>query len=481
MPVGQREPGAPDSAPPRGAPTRHAPECHRGYPGAVLPPTVSRRRFLLGTGAAAAQAPRPSRPNIVFILSDDHHFQCLGANGNPHIKTPNLDRLAARGVLFANGQVSTPQCNPSRGILLSGLESYQSGLLSNGRTSFRSGHGPAIVEQLRARGGYDTALFGKWHISNPPAECGFTEAPLWMQAGSMVYRNPRLRRGLSQDARDEAVPGHITDLLTDAACRYLEAAPARGGRRPHLVWLAYNAPHSPLYAAPRYFEAYRPAAQPPPAHPSTSSTTAYFDWQNYYAVITHLDEAIGRVIATIEKSGQWDNTLIVFLGDNGFLCGAKGLSGKVHPWEPSVRVPFLLSGGLVRKPGTVTQDPVASIDLPATFLDLAGVKPDYPLAGRSLRSYLEKGKGAISEGFTSWADGRADALATNQAVEPYRLVRTRSHKYILWESRRDALYDLRRDPHEEAPIDETGLRRSLRSRLAARMKNTADPALAWLV
>jgi arylsulfatase A-like enzyme len=113
----------------------------------------------------------------------------------------------------------------------------------------------------------------------------------------------------------------------------------------------------------------------------------------------------------------------VFLGDNGFLCGAKGLSGKVYPWEPSVRVPFILSGGLARKRGVVSQDPVASIDLPATFLDIAGIRT----AKRCLKPYLATGKGSIDEGFSVWADGRADALTVNQAVEPYRLVRTRTH------------------------------------------------------
>ena len=180
----------------------------------------------------------------------------------------------------------------------------------------------------------------------------------------------------------------------------------------------------------------------------------------------------GRVIAAVD----WDNTLVVFLGDNGFLCGAKGLSGKVYPWEPSVRVPFILSGGLARKQGVVSQDPVASIDLPATFLDIAGIRT----GKRSLKPYLATGKGSIDEGFSVWADGRADALTVNQAVEPYRLVRTRSHKYILWESRREALFDLRADPLEESPLTDARLRGQLRERLAARMKLTSDPAHDWL-
>ena len=438
-----------------------------------MPPTtqLSRRELLASATASFAPPAARQRPNIVFLLSDDHHFQCLGANGNPNIQTPNLDRLAARGVLFSNGQISTSQCNPSRGVLLSGLESYQSGLLSNGRTSFRPGLGPTIVAQLRDSG-YDTVLLGKWHISNSPTECGFTRAQLWMQEGSMQYRNPKLRRGL--DGAEQVVNGHITDLLTDEACRYVSAPPSD---KPYLLWLAYNAPHTPWFAAPKYLDPYR-RPLPPPAHPRSGA--AYFDWQTYYGVISHLDEAAGRLIDTLEKSGQWDNTLLVFLADNGFLCGARGLSGKVHPWEPSVRVPFILSGGRAKQQGVVSQDPAASIDLPATFLDVAGVKPAYKLAGRSLRSYLDRGTGNIGEGFSVWADGRADALVINQTVEPYRLVRTRTHKYILWESRREAMFNLRTDPVEEKPLTDAKLRGQLRRRLAARMKQTADPAEQWL-
>jgi len=424
-----------------------------------------RRDFL--TLAAAPLVAAEKRPNILFLFSDDHHFQCLRAAGNPHIHTPNLDRLAQR-VFFRNGQVSTPQCCPSRGILLSGLETYQSGLLSNGQTYFKEGIGPTVIEQLK-RSGYDTALIGKWHIQPLPAECGFAKAPLWLRGGASLYQNPSLRRGL--DGKEEVVKGHITDLFTDTAIDYLNTA-----REPFFLWLAYNAPHTPWYAGSRYREQYR-AVIPPPAHPTKD--VPFFDWPTYYAVITHLDEAIGRLIAMLEKRGLWDNTLVFFLGDNGYLCGTKGLQGKVYPWEESIRVPFLVSGGLAAS-AKLIDDPAASIDLPATWLDFAGVKPAYPLAGRSLRSYITKGKGNHEAAFSAWADGRVEALAIRRAVEPYRLVRTPSHKYVLWESRKEALFDLRKDPHEVASITEVKMRKRLREHLAQRMKQTSDSAISWM-
>lgn len=422
------------------------------------------RRTLL---AAAAQK---RRPNIVFIISDDHHWQCLGANGNPAIQTPNLDRLAARGVNFQQGIISVPQCAPSRGVLLSGQEIHQTGLDSNGHTAFTKFTGPTIVEQLK-RSGYRTTLVGKWHIKPMPAECGFSEAPLWLRGGGSVYRDPKLRRGL--EGTDEATPGHITDLLTDAAIASLKP----GGGAPQLLWLAYNAPHTPWYAAEKYKSRYagRNAELAPATHPKSAKP---YDWETYYAVITHLDEAVGRLMEAVD----WENTLVVFLGDNGYLCGTKGLSGKVYPWEESVRVPFIVFGGAVRKPGA-NAAPVASIDLPATFLDYAGVKPAGALSGISLRPALEGKSFPRDTAYACWNDPRPEALAVNHAVEPWRIARQARFKYIVWESGKHALYDVAADPGEDRDLSGDPAHRAtlglLQQRLKARLQATGDRALAW--
>jgi len=219
---------------------------------------------------------------------------------------------------------------------------------------------------------------------------------------------------------------------------------------------------------------------PAPAHPKGGLP---FDWETYYAVITHLDEGIGRLTGEIEKAGLWENTLLVFLGDNGYLCGTKGLQGKVEAWEESTRVPMIVSGGPVRARAS-TDAPVASIDLPATLLDYAGVKPAHSLAGKSLRPELETGKSKREEAFSSWNDGRPEALLVPRSVEPYRVVRTRSHKYILWESKKQMLFDLLSDPAEEKNLaaDAAYARtlRQMRDSLARRMRATNDPAMAWM-
>jgi arylsulfatase A-like enzyme len=436
----------------------------------------SRREFLRSAAAApAALTAADSKPNIIFIFSDDHHFQCLGAAGNPHIHTPNLDQLAKGGVLFSNGIITTSQCGPSRGVMLSGRETYQTGLISNGQIDFQKNVKPTVVEQLRSAG-YDTIHIGKWHITPKPGEHGFDRSPLWLRGGGSVYRNPSLRRG--QDGRDEVVKGHITDLFTDAAIDAVKDA-----KQPYFLWLTYNAPHTPWYADPKYFAHYQGKSNEdvaPPLHPKGG---AKFDWTTYYAVITHLDEAIGRLVTSLKQQGQWDNTVLFFIGDNGYMSGTRNWSGKVRHWDESIRVPYFVCGGPV-KAGVRVEDPVASVDACATWLQLAGVKPAQPLAGRSLVSYLKTGKGSSDAAFSTWDDGRPEGLAVNVAVEPYRLVRTKTHKLVVFQSKKQSLYHCAADPGEQRDlIDDTAsksLRESLRKKLRARMQQTGDHALAWL-
>lgn len=436
---------------------------------------LSRRQFFGIAAAAELATAAPGRPNIVFLFSDDHHFQCLGAAGNPHIRTPNLDRLAGRGVYFRNGIASTPQCCPSRGVVLSGLESYQNGILSNGARNFRPSVGPTVVEQLR-RVGYDTVLVGKWHIEPSPEKCGFVRAPLWLRGGGSRYIDPQLRRGL--EGSEETVPGHITDLLTDAALEYVATA-----RQPFLLWLAYNAPHTPWHAAPKYRAPYEngPVDElAPPRHPPGG---APFDWITYYAVITHLDEAVGRIIGGLENAGLWGNTVVFFAGDNGYTCGTRRWTGKVHAWEESIRVPFIAAGGLVKPAGTV-DEPVATVDLPATWLDLAQVKPAYRFAGRSLKQFFTGGRDQREAAFAAWDDGRPEALAVRRAIEPYRLARTRRYKYVLRESGSEELFDWENDPAEECNLihenSHQGAARNLRALLRKRLAETEDRAIRWM-
>lgn len=447
---------------------------------------VSRRQALgmmAGAGLAARQAGAAQeadrRPNILFLFSDDHHYQALGAAGNAHIHTPNLDRLAERGTLFLGGTVATPQCCPSRGILLSGRYTHQSGLRSNGQRSFRPDLGPTTMGELR-RAGYHTALIGKWHVQPRPTECGFAEVRTWFPGGASRYTDPPLARG--PESKPEPVQGHITDLFADDAVRFLQERSSDAKRSvPFFLWLAFNAPHSPLVATDYTEEelaVYHGKTAEELAPPVHGQWETRFDWAIYYTAITRLDRNIGRILAALERSGQASNTVVFFVGDNGFLCGAHNRQGKVLPWEGSVRVPFLASGPGV-KARLRSNAPVSSVDLPATWLEFAGARIPREFAGSSLRPLLQ-GK-TREEAFCEWDDPAPTALATRQPVEPYRQVRTRTHKYVLWESGREELYDFARDPQERNNLAGRApdAQRDLEARLRRWMETTGDRARDW--
>jgi arylsulfatase A-like enzyme len=195
-------------------------------------------------------------------------------------------------------------------------------------------------------------------------------------------------------------------------------------------------------------------------------------------VITHLDEAVGRVVDEVDRRKLWDNTYVFFLGDNGFMCGTKGWNGKVVPWEESVRAPVVAAGGKVRR--GLRSEALS----PRSAGDVARARRRNIGWRAKPAQALHTGRGAPEAGFSVWADGRPEALAVKTAVEPYRLVRTATDKLIVWESGKQALYDIRRDFAEERDLSgdagsaETMAR--LRSLLSARMKETGDAATSWL-
>lgn len=431
---------------------------------------LTRRDLLAGAALAQPLAAAP-RPNILFVLSDDHNWESLGVAGNPHIRTPRLDALARRGVYFRNATISTPQCAPSRGILMSGRESYQTGVRSNGTLRFPQGPGTTVVSQLRDAG-YDTALIGKWHLQDSPSACGFASQPLWGVVQGTRYNLP-LSKG---SGAPEPRPGHVTENLTSAAIEYVQAA-----KQPFFLWLSYTAPHAPYELPNAYKEMYAARDQRSLATAHHPKDAGDFDWRTYYGAISHLDANVGRLLDALDGSPHARNTVIFFLGDNGYTCGSRGWTGKVYPWEESVRVPLIAAGPGVKR-GVVTDCLAASVDLPATWMALAGLQPKQPVAGRDLSAVLARGRGGPEEAFASWDDPRPAALAVNIAVEPYREVRIARYKLIVWQSKKQGLFDYEADPGETADLSTRlpEIARRLRERLRARMQATADPAIAWL-
>lgn len=336
----------------------------------------------LGCAGLARRDPRPllpSRPNLIVVLSDDHRWDALGAAGNPAIITPMMDGMVRDGVYFRQATVSVSQCHPVRASLLTGLPAHRHGVYS---VQFQA---PGVEETLCQRptvasllrdAGYHTVIVGKWHVPPSPWQCGFDEVRTWLPNGSAGYRDPDLVRGVSGESK--VVPGFTQEIFTGDALDFLRGEAAQA--RPFLLWLGFTAPHFPYEPNPERIEALYAGRSDedllPPGFPRDVPAN---DWRHYNQAVSYLDEQLGLLLTALRETGLADRTVVILLGDNGYMMGERGVGGpgsradgKQVPYESSLRVPFVMSGPGLPK-ALVSDLPVSSLDLPPTLLSLAGV------------------------------------------------------------------------------------------------------------
>jgi len=321
------------------------------------------------------QATSEDRPNILFIITDDHRPDALGCYGNASIRTPHFDRIAAEGARFDCFYVAAPLCCPSRAAALSGLYPHQEkNLVLNNRAKPDLRDPSATVATLLKSAGYTTGFIGKAHMGGDPRTWGFHETPIWLPTGGSKHRNPVLM----VDGAEKSVEGQITQIFADAAIRWLD----RHKSDRWFLWLATTAPHTPYVHDPRHpYE--RAKIQPPPLWPK-GKPLSDADWPGYYSTISMLDEQIGRVVAKLKDLGQLDRTLLVVMGDNGFMHGSHDHRAKSVWYEESARVPALARWPGKIKAGSVVSTPAVSVDLMATFAGVTGARVPEGREGLSL-------------------------------------------------------------------------------------------------
>jgi choline-sulfatase len=354
-------------------------------------------------------APGKERPNILMLFADDFTFRAIGAKDVSGARTPNLDRLAARGVTFPRaaiqGGLSGAVCVASRAMLLTGRHLWQCG-----RDGDCTRDGNAIYPlwgQVLGDAGYSTFAVGKWHNGKQTLEtCFQTTSPMIL--GGMLESTPTDGPAYNRPAPGNAwtpddpqwkghwreldgMIAHSSELWADAAIR--DIAEASHGDRPFFVYVAFHAPHDPRQAPRPYLDMYPPDSLklPPnllPKHPFDFGEFRTRDEilapyprtddivrkhrQEYFAIISHLDAQIGRILEALESSGQADNTLVVFTADNGLAVGEHGLFGKQSLYEHSIRVPLIIAGPGVPK-GKRVDAFVYIASLFATTCEMAGV------------------------------------------------------------------------------------------------------------
>lgn len=430
----------------------------------------------------------PARPkNVIFILADDHRYDALGfLNKFSGLETPNLDRLAREGAHVANAFVSTALCSPSRASILTGQYAHTHQVVDNfaplpPNTTF--------FPQYLQKAGYKTAFLGKWHMGNAgdAPQPGFD---YWLSfRGQGVYYNPTFNiNGKQVTHRDSA---YTTDLLTDYAVDWMSK---QDKQKPFFLYLSHKAVHAEFAPARRHRGRYRdmPIAYPESMYLTRSDTSKNwggtpmrnpeggptktnlkdipawvknqrYSWhgvdylyhgsigfndfyRQYCETLLGVDESVGRVLDWLDKTGLAENTLVIYMGDNGFSFGERGLIDKRHMYEESMRVPMLMRCPAVIQPGSKPPQVMQGIDVGPTILDYAGVPTPKQMQGASFLPVLQ-GKPV------PWKD-----RAFYEYYWEYDFpqtptmfgVRTSRYKYIfnhgVWDA--NELYDLQADPGE---------------------------------
>ncbi|HUQ72832.1 MAG TPA: sulfatase-like hydrolase/transferase, partial [Planctomycetaceae bacterium] len=322
-----------------------------------------------------------------------------------------------------------------------------------------------------------------------PWNCGFTDVGTWLPSGGDAYLDsPRLAKGKSREPA--AIKGYTNEIFGTEAANFLRSPRAKD--KPFFLWLALTAPHSPLTPNPPEIAGLYagktdrqlwPPSLPPDATPARLA--------DYCAAVSMADRQLDHVLSALDDAGFAEDTLVIFIGDNGWmlgdrLIGDKRFHGKVYPYEASVRVPFLVRRGGRRAARGPSDACVSTLDLPVTILKAAGIVPPPAWPGRDINPLLVEADApapapTFEAAFCEFPD------SDNRKFEDvdYRLIRTRKHKLIVWGNgkRANELYDLEKDPHEQHNLvnhpEYQKVRQELWEQLRSWMRKTNDAAVEW--
>ena len=442
------------------------------------------------------------RPNILLIVSDDQRPDTIAALGNDVIQTPNLDRLVRAGTAFTRATCGNPICTPSRAEILSGCSSFRSGVLDFGKPI-----DPELPLMARwfADAGYRTSYVGKWHNDGAPIDRGYSKCNGLYRGGGGKWYKPQVDwfgrpvtgyrgwifqsdDGTKYPERGVGLMSDISEKFADAAIELLE----QPGDKPFFIHVNFTAPHDPLMVEPEFEKMYDAAKMPLPKnfaaeHPFDHGNfdgrdEKLFAWPRtpeetrgelaaYYAVISHMDAQIGRVLKVLEASGELANTIVVFSSDHGLGVGSHGLRGKQSMYEHTIGVPLIMAGpGISNGKRLATQCYLR--DLFPTLCDLTGVEgPGERIDGRSLQPAL---------------------LGEKEQIHPFvvgyfrtfqRMIRYSGWKYIEYPAvNRVQLFHLSGDPDELHDLSGDPQRARRRIGMATTlhrwMKDNGDPLSA---
>lgn len=435
------------------------------------------RRHFLGTAAATVAAQAPKRPNILFILPDQLRAQALGCMGDVNVQSPHIDRLAREGLTFRHTIANTPVCCPARAVMLTGKYAHKNGMIAN---DLRLRESETSYAELLREAGYRTGFVGKWHLDGGPRMPGFVPPGPRRQGFEYWAANECSHDHFNaQYFRDTPAPMKMAKFeaegWTDLGIEFLKQKDAR----PFFLTVQLGPPHDPYKAPAEYARLYDPAKLKLRENWRDVKMGSRADLAQYYAMITAVDDQVGRLLKTLDELKIADDTVVVFSSDHGDMLGSQGLRLKRKPWEESIRVP-----GIVRYPrrtrgGRVSEVIFSHVDFAQTFLGLAGVKAPAAMQGADLSPVIrgERDRGPDSAFLQIFGPYDGDETAFG-----WRGLRTSRYTYARTETKPWVFYDNQKDPFQRHNlIDDAAakpLLAEMEKRLASWMQRTGD---SWAV
>ena len=417
--------------------------------------------LLLYATCSTQNEEKQPKPNILFLFADDQRADALGIAANPYIKTPHIDALANSGTRFLNSYVMGGHhgaiCAPSRAMLLSGKSLFHVYDRLDGVETL-----PHYLSTL----GYETFATGKWHNGAASFEANFQQGNQIMLGGMSDHFNVPTRKLDKQKLGAPTKQGFSTDLFADAALEYLDQYKASKTENPFFCYVAFTAPHDPRSPAPGYTDVY--AEDEIPLPPNFASLHPFrFDnfnvrdetlapWPRtpkdiqsslaeYYALIQHIDDRVGDLIARLKKHQLFENTLIIYAADNGLAIGSHGLLGKQNLYEHSTKVPLIISGPGIPK-NKSTEALVYLFDLFPTLVEYLKFPLPEQIDGKSLIKLIQGEENQVrSSLYTAYRN-------TVRAVRDQEWKLIRYPKIDVTQ-----LYHLKEDPHEQNNLSENPL------------------------
>jgi len=457
--------------------------------------------MILAAFGSVLRAAEPA-PNVLFLLTDDQRPDTIAALGNPHINTPHLDGLVKAGTSFTRATCAYPICTPSRAEILSGCDTF-----TNHVVDFGGRIDPKLVlwPQAMQRAGYETGYVGKWHNDGRPIERGFEKTPgLYSGGGAKWYKPQTDWKGMtvtgyrgwifqSGDGK-EKYPEKGVGLTPDISAEFADAAIGfikEKREKPFFLQVNFTAPHDPLYFPTGFADMYSADTMPLPVnyYPQHPFDHGNFDGRDevllpfprspeivrqtltvYYSVISHLDQQVGRILKTLDETGQRENTIIIYSSDHGVGVGSHGIRGKQNMYEHTINVPLLMAGPGIPA-GKRCRAQVYLRDLYPTVCDLCGIEIPATVTAQSFAPVLRGERDAIHP------------FVVGYFRDKQRMIRTDRWKLIEYPHLgRRQLFDLEHDPYELRDLAGEAQWQDVASQLDAQLRSwcasVGDPVYA---